>query len=174
MTNCPVLPMNFTPYADAMLERLEDLQVRADNIRAYFNLDTVIERAREFKRLSEELEVTVKRVIELEGPAEAIEELNRCFMWVSRHINLVAHWDAEKTEQVSMETFGATPFPRIHGILKLADMPMPQAEEFKLLLTRLLRQRNFVEDGFYLANEQVGGTLVKIKKLLPKAPFSVE
>jgi hypothetical protein len=174
MTNCPVLPMNFTPYADAMLDRLEDLQVKSDKIRAYFNLDTVIERAKEFRMLAEELEGTVKRVIEVERPREAVEELNRCYMWVSRHINLVAHWDAEKTEQVSMETFGATPFPRIHDILKLADMPMPQAEEFKLLMTKLLRQRNFVEDGFHLANEQIKGTLLKIEKLLSLTPFSTE
>lgn len=174
LTNCPVLPMNFIPYADALLEKLEDIQAKADKIRAYFNLDTVIKRAMEFRRLSEELEGTAKKVIKLEEPSEAIKELNRCYMWVSRHINLVAHWDTEKTEQVSMKTFGATPFPRIYGILKLADMPMPQAEEFKLLLTKLLRQRNFVEDGFYLANERIKETLVKIEKLLPYVPFSVE
>ena len=166
MTNCPVLPMDFTPYADAMLERLEDLQAKADKIRAYFNLDSVIERGREFRGLAERLEGAAKRGVEEGAPVEAVEELNRCLMWVSRHINLVAHWDAEKTEQVSMETFGATPFPRIHGILELADMPMPQAEEFKFLQTKLLRQRNFVEDGFHLANEQIRRTLEKIEKLL--------
>ncbi|RLI08341.1 hypothetical protein DRO42_06515 [Candidatus Bathyarchaeota archaeon] len=166
MTNCPVLPMNFTPYADAILKILEDLQAKADKIRAYFNLDPVLERAREFRELAEKLEDAARRAMEKGAPEEVVEELNRCIMWVSRHINPIAHSDAEKTGQVSMETFGATPFPRIHEILKLAEMPLPHAPEFKFLQTKLLRQRNYVEDGFHLANELIRETLAKVEKAL--------
>ncbi|MFQ6052774.1 MAG: M28 family peptidase [Candidatus Bathyarchaeia archaeon] len=166
MTNCPVLPMNFAPYADAMLERLEDLQARAEKVRAYFNLHPVIERARELRRLAGALEAAVGRALERGAPEAVVEELNRCLMRVSRHINPVAHSDAGKTEQMSMETFGATPFPRIHGILKLAEMPLPHAPEFKFLKTKLLRQRNMVEDGFHLANEEIRETLKRIEEAL--------
>lgn len=166
MTNCPVLPMNFTPYADAMLGILRDLQSKADKVRSYFNLDSVIERAREFRELAEALEGAMRRALEKGASDAVVEELNRCIMCVSRHINPIAHSDAGKTEQVSMEAFGATPFPRIHGILKLAEMPFPHAPEFKFLRTKLLRQRNHVEDGFHLANEVIQETLAKVEKAL--------
>ena len=161
MTNCPVLPMNFVPYAEAMLDILKELQTKADKVRAYFNLEPVIERAREFRELAEELEAAAKKALEKEAPEEVVEELNRCIMLTSRHINLIAHSNTKKTEQVSMKTFGATPFPRIHGILELAEMPLPHAAEFKFLRTKLLRQRNYVEDGFHLTNELIREALEK-------------
>ncbi|KON29433.1 hypothetical protein AC482_06455 [miscellaneous Crenarchaeota group-15 archaeon DG-45] len=166
MTNCPVLPMNFAPYAEAVLGILEDLQAKADKVRAHFNINPVIERAKEFKELAEELEGTVKKAIDGGASESVVEELNRCLMRVSRHVNPVAHSNAGITEQISMETFGATPFPRIHEILKLAEMPLPYTEEFKFLKTKLLRQRNLVEDGFHLANEQIRETLNKVKASL--------
>jgi len=165
MTNCPVLPMNFVPYAEAMLRILGNLQAKADKVKAYFNLHPVMERAKEFRDLAGALEAAVRGTVEKGAPEAAVEELNRCFMLVSRYINPVAHSDAEKTEQMSMETFGATPFPRIHGILELAEMPLPHAPEFKFLQTKLLRQRNLVEDGFHLANEAIRETLRRVGNL---------
>jgi len=166
MTNCPALPMNFVPYADAILDILEGLQAEADKVRVHFNLDPVIERAREFRERTEALEEAVERALRRRAPETVLEELNSCIMWVSRHVNPVAHSNAEKTEQMSMETFGAAPFPRIRGILKLAKMPIPQASEFKLLQTELLRQRNMVEDGFHLANELIQDTLAEVEEAI--------
>ncbi|MBS7619213.1 M28 family peptidase [Candidatus Bathyarchaeota archaeon] len=163
VANCPVLPYNFVPYAEEMVKILKDLQDKAGKISSYFNINPVIERAVEFKVLAEELNNHISRVVEERAPEQVISELNRCIMWVSRHVNQVAHSDAEKTEQMSMETFGATPFPRIHGILKLAEMPLPHSDEFKFLQTKLMRQRNFVEDGFHLANQLIKDTLDRLR-----------
>jgi hypothetical protein len=63
-----------------------------------------------------------------------------------------------------METFGATPFPRIAGITKLAGMDS-ETPEFGFLRTKLIRQRNAVEDGFYQANELIKGTLKRLRLL---------
>ena len=154
--------MNFVPYADRIVEILEDLQEKADKVRGYFNLLPVIDGAREFRDLAASLEQAVKRAIE-EGASETTaNDLNHCLMWVSRYINPVAHSDAEKTGQTDMATFGATPFPRLHGILKLADMSLHQSAAFKFLQTKLLRERNYVADGFYLANRLIRETLAKI------------
>ena len=166
MTNCPVLPMNFTPYADSMLEILNDLQAKADKVKAYFNLQPVIERAKEFRGSAEALEDAVQVALKKGVPEAVLEELNRCIIWVSRHINLIAHSNAEKTEQMSMETFGAKPFPRLQGIVKLVELPLPHTLEFKFLQTKLLRQRNMVEDGFHLANQVILETLAKVEKAL--------
>ncbi len=162
MTNCPVLPYNFAPYAEHMVKVLEDYQKKADKVKDYFNLLPVIKQAREFRELSWELEENAADVIEKGAPEEDTEELNRCYLLVSRHVNPVAHSNAGPSEQMSMETFGATPFPRIHEIVKLAELTLRQSGEFKLLRTKLLRQRNAVEDGFYQANEAIRETLAKL------------
>jgi hypothetical protein len=61
-----------------------------------------------------------------------------------------------------METFGAQPFPRISQITDLANMTLHQSPEFKFLYTKLVRERNLVEDGFYQANELIKATLEKL------------
>jgi len=158
MINCPILPLNFTPYAEHCLEILEDLQAKSDDIRDQFNLHPVIRRAQEFRSLAAELEDAIKISTRMDTSVD--EMFNRCLLWVSRHINPVAHSNAGPTEQTSMETFGATPFPRIQEIAKLAGMP-PDSPEFHFLKTKLLRQRNAVEDAFYGANELIKETLRK-------------
>ena len=96
---------------------------------------------------------------------EIAAELNHCLMWVSRHVNPVAHSDVGITDQMDMATFGAKPFPRIQEIQKLADMPLHQSPEFKFLSTKLVRERNYVVDGFYLANQLIKETLAKHEDL---------
>jgi hypothetical protein len=163
MANCPILPMNFAPYAEHMIGILEGLQEKAEKIRGYHNLDPVIERAREFGVLALELEEAVNAAKDGGASEDAIEELNRCLMEVGRRVNPVAHSNAGPTEQMTMETFGATPFPRIAEITRLADMTLHQSPEFKFLRTKLIRQGNAVEDGFYQASELIRETLAKLK-----------
>ena len=64
---------------------------------------------------------------------------------------------------MSMETFGALPFPRIAEIVDLANMTLHQSHEFKLLKNKLLRQRNIVEEGFYQANKLIEKTLASLE-----------
>ena len=76
-------------------------------------------------------------------------------MAISRNVNPIAHSNAGPSEQMTMETFGAQPFPRIAGVVDLANMTFHQSHEFKLLKNHLLRQRNIVEEGFYQANKTI-------------------
>jgi len=166
LCNCPVLPMNFTDWAEGMLKILEELQHKADKIRAFFTLDPVITRAKAFKEQTVQLEELVKKTITAYETTtnktvfkSVFDELNHCIMWISRHINPVAHSNAAITEQISMETFGALPFPRLQPFLDLAKMPLPHTSEFKFLVTKLVRQRNLVEDGFFRATKLIRGTV---------------
>ena len=161
LTSCPVLPFNFAPYAAHMAKLLEEMQAKAEKVKGYFNLYPVIDRAKEFVDLSERLEAASAKV-RRRGSAEKIERLNTCLMWVGRHVNPVAHSDAGISEQTSMETFGAQPFPRISEIVDLANMTLHQSPEFKFLLTKLVRERNMVEDAFYQANELIRKTLMEL------------
>jgi hypothetical protein len=160
MVNCPILPYNFTKYAEKVHDLLVEMQEKSKKVKAYFNIYPVIERAEEFVKLCKELETTFsEKATKLNE--DKIVELNNQLMWVSRHINPVAHSNSGPSEQMSMETFGALPFPRIAEIVELANMT-PQSHEFKLLNNKLLRQRNIVEEGFYQANNVINHILVKL------------
>ena len=161
MVNCPILPFNFTKYSERIYEILVELQEKSEKIRAYFNLYPVIERAETFVQLSKKLEDK----IETKGKELSDEEiniLNTKLMWISRYINPVTHSNAGPSEQMSMETFGALPFPRRAEIADLANMTLHQSHEFKLLKTKLLQQRNIVEEGFYQANTLIEQILAMI------------
>jgi len=165
MANCPVIPLNFTTYSEHIVKVLGEYQAKAEGVRDEFNLDPLLARAEEFKELARELEDTVKSIPKTGNPSEPLrQQLNHCLLWVSRFINPVAHSNAGPTEQVSMETFGATPFPRIAEITKLGGMD-PETPEFGFLRTKLIRQRNAVEDGFYQANELIKTTLERLRLL---------
>jgi len=176
ISNALIYPMSFIHLAERILVILRELQQRSDKVRAYFNLNPVLERAEEFKVQAESLERLAKDVMERYEKAENKEafepifgELNRCMMWVSRHINLVAHTNAEKTEQISMEDFGMKPFPGLQPILDLARLPLPYPgpnPDFLMLKTKLVRERNRVEDGFYLAAQEIRETERKVRATL--------
>jgi len=162
LANCEVIPFNFTSYADRITKILEDMQLKADKINGYFNLHQMIEYSKEFKKLSVELDELAKKIAASEEK-DKIEVLNHTFLWVGRYLNPIAHSDGDISEQVNMETFGAQPFPRISRIIDLASMTLHQSSEFKLLLTKLIRERNLVEDGFYQSNELIKSTINQLK-----------
>ena len=165
MVNCRILPLNFTPYACGMVKILEDLQEKADKVRGYFNLYGLIDLAKEFEELSRSLEDVLTATKDKTLSDQATNDINKCLMWISRFINPAAHSDAGKTDQLDMAAFGAIPFPRINPILKLTDMSLHQSPQFKLLKTKLVRERNYVEDGFFQANQLIRETLAKYKDL---------
>jgi len=162
MMNCPILPYSFTKYAEHMLEILEEMQGKSEKVRAYFNIYPVIEQAETFVELSKHLDSAIEE--KGKGLSEdEIKQLNTNLMWVSRHINPIVHSNAGPSEQMTMETFGALPFPRIAEIVDLANMTLHQSHEFKLLKNKLQRQRNIVEEGFYQANTLIQQTLAMLE-----------
>jgi hypothetical protein len=171
--NSPILPVDPVHIANDSLEYLNELQTKADKIRAYFNLYPILDRAKEFKAQAEALEKLEKDIISKYERAEnkesfdsIFEDINKCLMWVSRHTNLVLHTDAEKTEQMSMEDFGRKPFPELQPILDLAELPLsyPGAKpDFLMLKTKLMRKRNKVEDAFFLSIQEIKEVMNKVK-----------
>ncbi len=158
LANCPVIPYNYIKYADRMVTILEDMQIKSEKIRGYYNIYDLIEEVKGFRLLSEKLETSAKKVAK-ERDTVKEKRLNDCLIWVGRYINPIAHSDADIAGQVSMETFGAQPFPRISQIVDLSQMTLHQSPEFKFLYTKLVRERNLVMDGFYQANALIRATL---------------
>ncbi|MFQ6124686.1 MAG: hypothetical protein ACE5R6_08795 [Candidatus Heimdallarchaeota archaeon] len=152
---------------------LKDLQTQLEKIWAYYNFNPVIVRVKEFKKHVEALENLIQETMasyeartDITAFEPIFEELNKCLMWVSRHVNIVTHSNATKAEQMSREHFGLKPFPRLQPILELAKMSLPHHPDFKFLVTKLIQQRIFVEDNFYLAIEQIRDSLKKVKAAL--------
>ena len=172
LCNSPVHPLNFTQLAERIMAILEDMQKKSEKVKAYFNMDMLLQRAMEFRTETYNLEKLKQSLLNHYETAQdreklrpLVERLNRCLMWVSRHINLVAHTNAEKTEQISMEHFGMRPFPGLQPVLDLVDLPLPYAgpvPDFLMLRTKLVRERNRVEDGFWLAIEEIRETARQI------------
>lgn len=175
LCNSPILPMSPVHLAEDSLEALKELQTKAEKIRAYFNLYPVLDRTKEFKAQAEALEKLVEGVISEYERAEnkeafepIFEEINQCMMWVSRHINLVLHTDSEPTKQMTMWS-GARPFAVLRPILDLAKLPLPYpgaSPDFLILKTKLLRERNKVEDSFFLATQEIKETIEKVRAQL--------
>ena len=145
-----------------MTKILEETQSKAEKVATYYNINKILELSKEFIKLSIKLEDLAIKLAS-SGDKVKIEMLNHTLIWVGRHINPIAHSDAEISEQVSMETFGAQPFPRISRIMNLASMTLHQSSEFKLLITKLVRESNYVEDGFYNANELIKDTIKRLE-----------
>lgn len=162
MANTPILPYSFVKYANRLYEILKNYQSQADKIHDYFNLSSTIKLSEDFTELSKKLDRAIEQNVE-ENNIEKNKIINNCLIHVSRYINPVAHSNSDKTAQMTMESFGATPFPRIYPIIELADMTLKQSDEFKLLVTKLRRQRNYVNDGFYNANELIRKSLKKLE-----------
>jgi len=161
--NSIILPHNFCNYADEIVNILQELQNRNDKVRSYFNIYDTLDQAREFSKLIGSFKNTIKELEKNNTVKEYAEKINTCIMWVSRFINQIAHSDTDKTSQIDMATFGATPFPRIYRkFIDLADMSLHQTDDFKLLLNELVREKNFVNDGFYLSNYILHKTIDEI------------
>ena len=67
-----------------------------------------------------------------------------------------------------MEKIATSAFPALlggedsPGLLELCEMPLPtfgQVPDFYALLTKMVRERNWVEDGYYLASGEVQNTI---------------
>ena len=76
MLNSPVIPFNFTTYAEHMLKILKEYQVKAGKIRDYFNLDPLIEKAEKLVDflLSEECEIMLANSKSRQIPLGPVDE----------------------------------------------------------------------------------------------------
>lgn len=94
--------------------------------------------------------------------AGEFKEVNRCVMRLSRILIPIAYTLVGKNDQ---DTYWRTetkkPIPVLQPMAKLATLD-PESDEFKLLKTRLIRERNKVADKLLFATELIENTLQKL------------
>ena len=86
---------------------------------------------------------------------ESRKELNNTLLRLSRSITNAFYTNAEKYSQDSYgRTILSKPLPLLFPTIELSKMD-PSSQEYKLLYTKMLRNRNRVADAVCLANEYV-------------------
>lgn len=141
----PIIPLEFVSVADEFESRLKELQSQAGGV---LDLSRAIEKAEAFRQSAQRLD---QYIATLAGSGRELDEtarlVNQCLMRLSRILTPVASTVAGKYEQDSYGLTALTqPLPGLYEIGTLARLD-PKSEPHRLLLTRLVRERNKVADA---------------------------
>jgi hypothetical protein len=136
-------PYNFVPAAQDFVTHLTELEELAGH---YLDLDPAIVAATRFQTAAE-------RVAE-RGPAGDVQRYNRTLLAVSRAINAALF-----TVDGPYEMDPALQLPILPGLAPLRELAAlsPASDAHRFLWTRLLRQRNRVEDALMQGAELLEG-----------------
>ncbi len=136
----PVLPFNYVDVADEFLMLLQDLQGRAGEV---FDLSPALSKARLLKERTLELQEVAGRVAEAAefSTDRAAMRVNRCFRRLGRLLVPVNYSTVDPFDQ--SRAVSLPPIPVLQPVGELASME-PDSHEFRLLETRLVRERNRV------------------------------
>ena len=164
LCNNPVLPFEFVTIAEIFKKRLDDLQKEFKSILPLNSLITQVE-ALEKKTVALNNSIkknllALKRKGKDTGFKNKFREINRCLMELSRILIPVLLSKAGKYGQDPIQS-KFKPIPILQPLEKLTLMNR-DGEEYKALITALVRERNKVSDALNLANRILDNTLEKI------------
>jgi hypothetical protein len=154
----PVLPFNYVDVANEFLELLQDLRDKAGDA---FDLSPLLNKARLLKEKTLALQQVASQVAEVvESSANpAAARVNGCFrrlgcLLVPINYSAVDGFDQSRARPLP-------PIPVLQPVGKLARME-PHSHEFRMLETRLVRQRNRVCHALDQACQVIEDTLIEL------------
>jgi hypothetical protein len=141
----PILPLEFVSVAREFEGRLKELQNQAGG---GLDLSAAIEKAEAFRKSAQRLDQHIPTLTSSGREADDIAQMvNQCLMRLSRILTPVSSTVTGKYEQDSYGLTALTlPLPGLFEVGTLATLD-PESEARKLLLTRLIRERNKVIDA---------------------------
>lgn len=152
LTNDPVLPYNFEKTCDDMANKLEFIKSESNNV---VDVTGIAKKIRELKGNVIELNALREKGNKGELNKATIKKLNETLLRLSRSITNAFYTNAEKYSQDSYgRTILSKPLPLLYSMIELSKMDK-ESLEYKLLYTKMLRNRNRVADAVSLANEYV-------------------
>ncbi len=164
LCNSLVLPFEFVTVANVFKERLNDLQKGNGSL---LNLSLLINQVEELKKRAKALNKGIEKNLSAfekkrayRGLESKFEEINTCLMELSRILIPVLLSKAGKYGQDPIQS-KFKPIPILQPLEKLTLMNR-DGEEYKALITALVRERNKVSDALNLANRILDNTLEKI------------
>ncbi len=151
----PVLPFEFVTVADDFIRILSDIQQRAGG---HLDLSAALNRARRFRELAARLEAGREELARAEGDGR-VHRLNAGLMALSRVVNPVLYTVAGDFDQDP-----AIQLPMLPGLRRAGELPEldPTGDEYRFLLTRLVRERNRVNDCLRRAVAEVERLLAEL------------
>ncbi|MFB0562256.1 MAG: M28 family peptidase [Candidatus Lokiarchaeia archaeon] len=169
LMNTPILPFEFFSLAGVLKNRLEKLNEEA---KGRIELKPLIKTAEELEKRTKELDETIGKVWEKhqsentkEGE-ELLKEINQAIIKLSRLLIPINYTYIGRYER---DPYGATyvnrPIPVLLPILEYAKMD-PESEEYKLLTTKIVQEKNKVSDTLDEALWQTNYILRKMKRYL--------
>jgi hypothetical protein len=154
LCNSLIIPYDFVPVANKLLNDLKELEVILRNKR---NLSDLIDKAKKFKKSTEELNVYKKKIKELykEGGErqskevkESVDLLNRCLIKISRELSNIMRTEAGRYDH---DPYGYSiakkPIPILYTPVKRLAEIDKKCDEFKLWNTKFIREKNRVSDA---------------------------
>jgi hypothetical protein len=143
-----ILPFEYVFSADEIISRLQEVQKLAGE---EFDLGREIKWARAYRQRALKLRQLTEKLAK-EKPAKkmkAILRVNECLMQISRILTPVVSTVRGKYGQ---DTYGLSalskPIPVLEAVKDYLNLPAGSPER-KLLMTRLMRERNKVYDALY-------------------------
>ncbi|MFQ6014819.1 MAG: M28 family peptidase [Anaerolineae bacterium] len=151
----PFLPVEFMSVADELEGRLKELQSQAGHA---LDLSAVVTKAQELREAASRLDQFVVQE-EAAAAEEDIQPVNECLMRLSRILTPVSTTVVGKYGQ---DSYGLTAMTKpIPGLYEAGELgTLDSAEEaHKLLLTKLVRERNKVSDALSEARWHIDNLL---------------
>lgn len=152
LTNAEVLPYNFEKTCEDMAEKVAFIKAESGNI---ISLDKIQKKIEELTANVEKLNELIKKGNSGDLNKDVVKKLNDTLLRLSRSITNAFYTNAEKYDQDSYgRTILSKPLPLLYPMTELAKMDS-ESLEYKLLYTKMLKNRNRVYDAVSLANEYV-------------------
>ena len=158
LADSAVLPFDYVFSADEIIARLSDLQKNAGD---RIDLSRELKWARAYRQGAVKLRQEAEKLAKSPRKAKGVQNLNECLMQISRILTPVVSTVKGKYGQDSYGLSALSkPMPALEGVNDLAKLPEGSAES-KLLMTRLVRERNKVADALRGVVELIDRTLGK-------------
>ncbi len=169
LMNTPIIPFEFFSLAGVLKNRLEKLNEEA---KGRIDLKPLIKKAEELEKRTKEMDETIEKVWEKyqseltkEGK-ELLKEINHTIMKLSRILIPLNYTYVGRYER---DPYGATyvnkSIPALLPIIKYAEMN-PESENYKLLTTKLVQEKNRVSDTLGEALWQTGYIIRVMRRYL--------
>jgi len=154
LCNSPIIPFEFSRVGDEFISTLVDLQSTGGRV---LDLQKLIEQAKKLKNVSLELESALEQRLKSfdkltdEKTQKNYEKFNEKLLKLCRILDPILYTYVGKYDQdLAAASYLGKPIPVLQEMAKLLSLD-PGSGEFKLLKTRLVRERNKVSDALDLA-----------------------
>ena len=156
LINADILPYDFTETAKDVHTKLVDLAPYFDGI---FDVSMLLNKAERLEENVKKLNDFISEIDVKNTSAKVLDKVNDVLIKLSRNLTGACYTACNRYEQ---DSYGLTvlskPLPLLYPIVKVSAMDRDSLE-FKLMSTRLIRNRNMVTDALRNANEVIENLL---------------